>query len=133
MFNFLKSKDVKEAERIVRENERHLAHEDRLSLIKEYDKKVENARREMEREKNMEIAQLKSLIKEKSDVYAKFRRDLDNLETLVAEMSALGIAIENLTGGITGKFHGFKTRTELIRLSVVKKERKYQELLERLK
>jgi hypothetical protein len=46
-------------------------------------------------------------------------------------MSTIGTAIENMTSGITRKFHGFKTRVNLITYAVEKKEKKYREMIAR--
>lgn len=125
-----KSTDVKEAERRVREEERAKASAARLEMIREYDKKIEFAMKLVAREKNVEIANLRRLVDAKIDVFKRFKRDVERMDILATEMSALGEAIENLTGGVTRKFHGFKTGIEMIRASVRKKENKYKQILE---
>jgi hypothetical protein len=136
------SKEVKEAVREAIEKERKTAHESRLTLQAELSKESEAKMDRMLKSKDAEkksavqakeeeIKLLNNIIAEKSRIFKRFQRDLDTMEILTCEMSALGTALENLTGGFTGKFHGFKTRVELIKRSVDRKERKYKDMIEK--
>lgn len=135
------SRNVKEAIRQTKEEERTIAHSERLALLAEMSvisdrnakdiiKRKDEEKRIALAEKDEEIKALRAIITEKTSIFNKFRRDVENMEILASEMSSLGISIENITGGLTGKFHGFATRIHLIKKSVDKKENKYRSLIE---
>ena len=118
--------------------ERRKIDKDDCEIIEE-DTKMENkgtkALKELlEYVRNMSVEEYKEIwerMDEKSRVLKKFQNDVDNMNIIASEMSSIGVAIENLTGGLTGRFHGLQTRVMLIKRNVDKKELKYREIIEK--
>lgn len=105
------------------------AQEQRYALIKEHDIKMEQERKSIMKEKNDELKGLRAQMETERMYFKRFHKDLENMTIIATEMSSLGIAIENMTSGLTRKYHGWKTRLDLICFSVEKKEKKYREMI----
>jgi len=123
-------KTAEDIKRKVREWEREKAADERLDLIRMYERKIEEARNEVAMEKNKEIKQIQQDLDRQKSVFFKFKAESEMIEIIFTEMSAWAGGLLNNYAAVDGKMKQLLGRAEWVNRSIKKKYIKYREVIE---